>query len=173
MKSNKTIHDIQTLEKRFPHMFRGSVISMAYYRGWFPDFVDLCFELDAALGDYNPCFQWVQIKEKLGGCRMYFSMLPDGYNEDVDDEEVVLPDHFVRVRQEARRMVGLASLRMKDKCCVCGEFAVVADHGTTLVNLCNFHLPAARAARGDMRTLRELTAVPTTPQDFKVWRPST
>ena len=172
MTSNRAIHDIQTLEKRFPIMFRGPVISMAYYRGWFPDFVDLCFELDAVLGDYKPCFQWLQIKEKLGGYRMHFSMLPQGYNEDVDNGEVVLPDHFVRVRQEARRMVGLASLRMNDKCCVCGEFAVVAHHGTTLVTLCNFHLPAARAARGDTRSHRELAAVPASPQELKVWRPS-
>ena len=172
MTRNKTIHDIQTLEKRFPYMFRPPVISMAYYCGWFPDFVDLCFELDAALGDYKPCFQWVQIKEKMGGYRMHFFMLPEGYMDDVGEGEVVLSDHFVCVRQEAHRIVGLASLRMKDKCCVCGEFAVVADHGTTLVNLCNFHLPAARAARGVMRSLRELTAVPATPQDINVWRPS-
>ena len=172
MTSNKTIHDIQTLEKRFPHMFRGPVISMAYYRGWFPDFIDLCFGLDAALGDYKPCFQWVQIKEKLGGYRMHFSMLLQGYNQDVDDGEIVSPDHFVSVRQEARRMVGLASLRMKDKCCVCGEFAVVAHHGATLATLCNFHLPVARAERGDMRSLHELAAVPASPQELNVWRPS-
>ena len=71
MLNNKKIQDIQTLEQRFAYMFRGPVISMDFFRGWFADFVDLCFELDAMLGDYKSYFRWVQIKEKFGGCRMY------------------------------------------------------------------------------------------------------
>ena len=172
MLSNEKIRDIQTLEQRFEYMFRGPVISVDFFRGWFADFVDLCFDLDAMLGDYKSCFRFVQIKEKFGGCRMYFSIQPETFAEDLDDGEVVLTDDFVRIRAEAHRLVGLASLRMEDKCCVCGEFAVVDHHGAMLATLCNFHLPVASAARGDTRTLHELTAVPATPQDVEIWRAS-
>ena len=172
MLNNEKIRDIQTLKQRFEYMFRGPVISIDFFRGWFADFVDLCFELDAMLGDYKSEFRWIQIKEKFGGCRMYFSIQPENFVEDPDHGEVVLPDDFVKIRAEAHRLVGLASLRMKDKCCVCGEFAVVDHHGAWLSTLCNFHFPVARAARGDTRTLHELTAVPATPQDIEIWRAS-
>lgn len=170
MTNSKKIQDIQTLEQRFAYMFRGPSISIDFFRGWFPDFVDLCFELDAMLKDYKSYFRWVQIKEKFGGYRMYFSLQPENFNEDFDDEEVVLPDDFVRIRAQAQRLVSLAALRIDDKCCVCGEFAVVDRHGAWLSTLCNFHLPAARAARGDARPLYELTAVPATPRDIEIWR---
>lgn len=63
-----------------------------------------------------------------------------------------------------------AARQMTNKCRVCGEFAVVDHHGGWLLTLCNFHLPAARAAQGDTRPPYELTAVPATPQDVEVWR---
>lgn len=172
MLNNEKIRDIQTLEQRFEYMFRGPVISIYFHCGWSPGFVDLCFELDAMLGDYKSCFRWVQIKEKFGGCRMCFSVEPENFVEDSDDGEVVLPDDFVRIRAEAHRLVGLAALRMEDKCCVCGEFAGVDHHGALLSTLCNFHLPVARAARRDTRPLHELTAVPAIPQDVEIWRAS-
>lgn len=111
-------------------------------------------------------------KPEFGGCRMYFSIQPENFVEDSDDGEVVLPDDFVKIRAEAHRLVGPASLRMNDKCCVCGEFAGVDHHGALLSTLCNFHLPVARAARRDTRPLHDLTAVPATPQDVENWRAS-
>ena len=111
-------------------------------------------------------------KPGYGSCRMCFSVRPENFAEDLDDGEVVLSDDFVRIRAEAPRSVGLAALRMEDRCCVCGEFAVVDHHGAMLATLCNFHLPVARAARGNTRPLYKLTAVPATPQDVEIWRVS-
>ena len=174
MDSIKNIQDIQSLEQRFDYMFRGPHISMEYYRGWFPGFVDLCVEIDAVLGKHKSWFRWVQVKEKLGGCRMHYSLRPDDFKEGLDEDDQVteFPEELVRIRAGVRQVVDYAARQMKKKCCVCGEFGVVDHHNGWLVTLCNFHLPAARAARGDTRLLRELTAVPATPRDVEVWRPS-
>lgn len=174
MVNSKKIQDIQTLEQRFEYMFRGSIISMEYYRGWFPDFVGLCIEIDAMLGKHKSWFRWVQVKEKFGGCRMYYSLRPDDFNEDLDEDDQVteFPEDLVRIRAGVRQAVDYAAQQMNDKCCVCGEAAIVDRHGAMLATLCNYHLPAARAARGDKRHLPELTVVPATAQDIEVWRPS-
>jgi len=174
MTNSKKIQDIQTLEQRFGYMFRGPIIIMEFYRGWFPDFVGLCIEIDVVLGRHKSWFRWVQVKEKFGSCRMHYLVRPDDFKEDLDedDQETEFPDELMRIRAGVRQVVNYAARQMKNKCCVCGEFAVVDHHGAWLLTLCNFHLPAARTARGDARALHELTAVPATAQDVEVWRES-
>lgn len=172
MQNDKKIQDIQTLEQRFAYMFRGPLISISYHRGWFPDFVDLCFEIDAVLGNKKSWFAWVQIKEKFGSCRMHYSLRSDDFNEDLDedDQETEIPEELIRLRAAVRQVVDSAARQMQDKCCVCGAFAVVQEHDGWLLTLCNFHFPAALAARGDARPLYELMAVPAAPQDVEILR---
>ena len=170
----KNMKDIQSLEQSFAYMFRGPYISIEYYRGWFQDFAGLCVEIDAVLGKHKSWFRWLQIKEKFGSCRMYYSLVPDDFNEDLDedDQETEFQEDLVRIRAGVGQVVDYATRQMKNKCCVCGEFGVVDHNNNWLVTLCNYHLPAARVDRGDMRPLYELTAVPATPRDVAVWRPS-
>ena len=170
----KNMKDIQSLEQSFAYMFRGPYISIEYYRGWFQDFAGLCVEIDAVLGKHKSWFRWVQVKEKFGGCRMHYSLRPDDFDDDLyEDEQVTeFPEDLVRIKAGVRQVVDYAARQMSEKCCVCGEFAIVGHHGAMLATLCNSHIPAARAARGDTRPLYELTAVPATPRDVEVWRPS-
>jgi hypothetical protein len=68
------IQDINTLKARFAYMFTGPVISLEFYKGWFPILAGLCMEIDRVLGEHRACFHWVQIKEKFGVMRLHFEL---------------------------------------------------------------------------------------------------
>jgi hypothetical protein len=167
MSERLTIKDVQSLELRFPYMFAGPKVGMEYYKGWFPDFVDLCFEVDALLGDYRPYFYWNQMKEKFGGCRIYcgFHERPYGiYSAAEGDEgEYVIPEPLKRIRAELWKRIEATAAKMNAKCCVCGETAKTQSHDGWIGTLCGYHNIAARNERGDTRPLVELTAVPLKP----------
>lgn len=162
MTSKFEVKDLQTLQVLFPHMFNKPAIGLEFYSGWFPDFVDLCFELDALLGRDRNLFGWVQIKEKFGGYRMYFSL---ELLDDANDLPIKTFDYLNELRATLLSRIQLAAQRINAKCCVCGQPAVAERHGIWINTLCDHHHPDSRAARGDKRPLHELTAVPLTPAD--------
>ena len=161
MKNALEIQDVESLKLRFPHMFAGSVISMDFYKGWFPDFVRLCFELDALLGEERHRFHWVHLKEKFGGYRMYFDFR---MSDDEKDEHYEGHVSMIALRDEIHSRIQRCAAVMDNKCCVCG------DHGTKtgtgwISTLCEYHGEDARYARGDTRPVYELFAVPKFPSD--------
>jgi hypothetical protein len=62
------------LKAKFPYMFLGENIGLAFHRGWFPTFVSLCEQIDEVLGEDKRGFHWEQLKEKFGAARYYWSM---------------------------------------------------------------------------------------------------
>jgi len=155
MTERLTIKDVESLKLRFPYMFAGPVVSICYYKGWFPDFVDLCFELDGVLGEYRAYFYWNQIKEKFGSYRMYFEFrrslesAKTGLVADGDGgAKYVMPPALVELRADIRRRISETSIKMFGKCCVCGEAATVANHGGWTGVLCTCRCAAETNTRG-------------------------
>lgn len=143
--------DVESLMIRFPHMFSEPMVSNDFFKGWFPDFVDLCFEIDALLGEYCRSFYWCQLKEKFGSYTMRCAFRPQ--------HGQLMPAALHLLHTEVRQRIGEAGQRMDNKCCVCGHAAKLGQHGAWAV-LCDYHSRNARRARGDRRPLRELNAVP-------------
>ena len=156
------------------------------FRSWFPDFVDLCHDLNALLGEHRHAFYWRQTKEKFGSYRMYFaycqplagpplpplprlSLLPPHSLADTSIPFEPLAEFedsapgFASLRLEVKQMVDLAAQKINAKCAVCGDLAIVERHGGWWGTLCGYHNIAAREARGDTRDRHELWAVPLTP----------
>ena len=152
--------DVECLTTRFPQMFSEPMVSMDFFSGWYPDFVDLCFEIDALLGNEKDSFYWCQLKEKFGSYRMRCAFRsPHGYPN---------PMALQSLHTEVRDLIGQARQKMDSKCCVCGVAAKLGQHGAWAV-LCNYHSRDARRARNDFRSLRELAAVPLKPVHSDRW----
>ena len=174
MKNALEIQDVESLELRFPQMFAGPVIGLEFYKGWFPDFVRLCFEVDALLGDERHRFHWDQLKEKFGGYRMHFIFrfrpLQPGsindYDEPDEDEEIAESKKLTAIRDQIRSTIEDCAATMFSKCCICGDPGTSTGYGWLRV-LCSYHGDAARLERGDQRPFSELTAVPRWPGDEK------
>ena len=162
---------MESLQARFPYMFAGPVISMEYYQGWFPTLVQLCVELDQLLGEHKALFYWRQIKEKFGGCRLYFAFR-SGRNSDQEggdlassDQEDQQPDEsLAELRAQVAALVRRATEQMNVNCVICAEPALPESYDGYWQTLCSYHRPEIRLARGDLRWLCELAEVPQTSQ---------
>ena len=183
MKTRLEIHDVESLKQRFPDMFCEDTVGFEFYKGWFPDFVDLCFELDALLREYRKSFYWIHLKEKFGGYRMSCHYQPplraaamvepgadgDAGNDLNDDEEF---EALVSLVAEVRQRIRSAIQRINAKCCVCGDAAAATEHDSWMITLCGYHNVAAMKARGDQRPTHVVAAVPQTAADVPLWRTS-
>lgn len=127
MRNRFDIKDVESLKLRFPDMFSGPTIHLEFYKGWFPDFVDLCFEIEALLGSYSDCFYWVQLKEKFGSYRMYGEFRPPldypRKDESCEDSKEAV-DKFTPLKDEVRKRMVLAIDKINGKCCVCDPVRV-------------------------------------------------
>ena len=177
MSSRSEIRAVETLKLRFPHMFNQSGAYFEFYSEWFPDFVDLCHDLNSLLGEYRHAFYWRQTKEKFGSYRMYFAFCQPLVGPPLPPHSLAVPSitfeplaefedgapKFASLRLEVKQMVDLAAQKINAKCAVCGDPAFVERHGGWWGTLCGYHNIAAREARGDTRDRHELWAVPLTP----------
>lgn len=163
------IDNVEDLQDRFSYMFAGPNIGFDFYKGWFPTFIRLCFELDKLLGEHKLLFYWGQIKEKFGGVRLYYTLeggptsyaIVDGQIQPFPEKNgEIRPDPVASIRQEVLTLVRSATAQMNQMCCVCGEPATAQDFNGYWQTLCVYHQPDERAKRGDDRTLTELAGVP-------------
>lgn len=69
---DKELQQLSDLEERFAYMFASPNLGLDIYRGWLPDFIDACEQIDVVLGGDKRGFHWRQIKEKYGFARYYF-----------------------------------------------------------------------------------------------------
>lgn len=160
MKNAPEIQDVESLKLRFPYMFADPVISMDFYKGWFPDFVRLCFELDALLGEERHRFYWDQLKEKFGSYEMYFSFSLS--SEEENDEGFA---SMTALRERVRLAVERCAAVMDHKCCMCGDPGTKRTDTPWVATLCDYHDTDARYTRGDTRPVYEVFAVPKFPGD--------
>jgi hypothetical protein len=148
--------DLSELIERHPSLFRGEPprVSSHVPRGWFALVDELCVDLETALGDeLVQRFAVVQIKEKFGGLRFYFSLdgkedmfmdfhSPDGARTVVKQAEDAHP-----VMNELRTVIANAVKRSQRTCMECGELGKRENFGGWLAVLCDRH--AAERCRGD------------------------
>lgn len=115
------------LRTRFPYQFEGASLGVAFTRGWFPLLVQLCTDVDAALGEDKRGFYWCQIKEKFGAVRVVFRMA-DGV--------------FEREPELVRRIFALTSSAEKASetvCAACGQSGVIDPRSGFVLALCSTH----------------------------------
>ena len=123
-------------------MFAKPIISLEFYRGWFPIVVGLCFEVDRVLGEHRASFHWVQIKEKFGMMRLHFDL--KGAPE---------------LRGALQELVLHAGRESALCCMVCGEAGRLSRQSSWMLTVCEFHEPDEVSKRGG-QSLRDLMALP-------------
>ncbi|QDL36466.1 hypothetical protein [Rhodoferax sediminis] len=149
---------VQALKERYPYMFAGTNIGFALYRGWFEMFARLCADIDAALCENKRNFHWVQIKEKFGSYRLYYSMERDPDDVSISYEVVPGPGH-VGLRPKAkparanapaspaqviRELVNRAEDATTSMCMACGQPAKAHSYNGYYLTLCKEHSPNRR-----------------------------
>ena len=153
---------VQALKERYSYMFAGKNIGFALYRGWFAMFAQLCADIDAALGENKREFHWVQIKEKFGSYRMYYTMALDAEDTPMVYEAVPGAGH-VHLRpkgepahanapaspaQVIRQLVNQAQDATVDMCMVCGQPADADSYDGYYLTLCREHAPDRHLSHG-------------------------
>jgi len=143
-------HDIKSgaeLRKLFPRMFDKPNIGFSLYRGWMPITAKCCIDIDRLLGENRELFHWVQIKEKYGAARFYYSFgdqvtirldarLPD---ERLATGEFVADD--VPLGAEIRSLVAAAEKATAEACMICGNAAQTQRYENYFLTLCVNHHP--------------------------------
>ena len=129
------------LKARFPYMFEGEYMELAFPRGWFAIFVQLCEQIDLLLGADRRGFHWVQIKEKFGSARYHYELEPaegeDVYPRPPPSSPAAI--ERLRIRTEIRELIGRAHSASCSHCIVCGRPGQLHEFEWTLV-LCDEHI---------------------------------
>ena len=115
------------LRARFPYQFKGAALGVAFTRGWFPLLVQLCADVDAAMGEDKRGLHWCQIKEEFGSLRVVFR-LADGV--------------FEREPELVRKIFALTSAAEKAServCAACGNSGVIDPRSGFVLALCSTH----------------------------------
>lgn len=142
--------DIRTgaqLQTQFPYMFAGDNIGFAFYRGWMPIVVGVCFDLDTLLTDQREAFHWTQIKEKFGTLRLYYDF---GTHRPLT-MDFRSPNSIQSVRVQAVEPLSLeqvvddlvvhAQNASAIACMVCGARARTKVYDNYLLTVCEIHHP--------------------------------
>jgi len=138
----------RNLTERFPYMFEGEHLSLSIAKGWESLFEQLCEDIDALLGADRHGFYWVQLKEKFGSARFYWSM--EGERQAVRIDEIsklgavtTLVGRHVEnpssptLQEQISALVDAASDKTQHMCIVCGHAGKGhSDHGYVLI-LCD------------------------------------
>ena len=150
----------QALKDRYSYMFASQNIGFAFYRGWFELLAQLCADIDAALGENQRDFHWVQIKEKFGAYRLYYSL----NDKTALTLDLVAGAGHVRLRPKAepasadapaspaqliRQLVSQAEDATTRMCMACGRPAEARSYGGYYLTLCVEHAPDMNVPRSD------------------------
>lgn len=150
----------EMLLERFAYMFNKPSIGFSFYRGWMPILAGACIEIDHLLGEHREAFHWVQIKEKFGTARLYYSFdaatemrgdlhLPDGLRS---FSILKSPDgKSIDLKKEVSALVDAAERETCRCCIVCGQPAKPQEYSGYLLNLCATHHPEKARRPGDVR----------------------
>jgi hypothetical protein len=136
------------LKARYPYQFSGPLISESYPAGWFALFSDLCRDVDRLLGANKRGFRWIQIKEKMGAARLYYTL--EFFSKESDDPD---QDEYVWTFEEellANRLALLvrgASRSTAHNCAVCGGDGRIQSHEGYALAVCDAHQAQRLAGR--------------------------
>ena len=111
----------RTIVELYPYQFSEKNIGVSIFKGWFPTFYQLCIDVDNELGVSKSDFYWVQVKEKFGAARFYYSMKYDSPDVEGLNSEYPLSTRISRI-------VDKASAETAVRCIVCGASTQVKMH---------------------------------------------
>uniref|UniRef100_UPI001C4373DB hypothetical protein n=1 Tax=Variovorax sp. dw_308 TaxID=2721546 RepID=UPI001C4373DB len=118
---------MEELRTRFGYMFEGPHIGLIFYAGWLPDFARTCEKIAAVLEEDKRGFHFVQVKEKFGGARYYYSL--GGKKRKILDEILDVPGASQwktatqkgdRIAEEIDRLINAAQRQSGVTCMICG-----------------------------------------------------
>ena len=138
------------LISRYPYMFEGENLGISIARGWMPLFEQLCMAIDNLLGQHKSGFHFIQVKEKFGSARFYWSMngrSPRLRINEISDQGINTElyrsnsehQNENALSQKIEDLVDAATKKTQTMCVVCGQPALL-DHGNFhLLMLCESH----------------------------------
>jgi len=156
MTKNYDIHTGDQLKQLFPYQFSHPHVTCEFYRGWMPIVAGLCLGLDMLLGNFDELdklnkqrkqFQWLQMKEKLGSARLYFTLgdqkitVLDFHYPEGTLSHLMLPRQPTDLFGQIHALVQAAQAETKTTCMVCGGLATTKSYGGYLQTLCEAHSP--------------------------------
>ena len=149
---------VEQLKARFPYMFQGEAISMEFYDGWLPIFMEVCEQIDEVLGEDKRGFYWRQVKEKFGSARFYYRLgkskrlvvdLIDGQGGHALIKKATKDGDSVADRIDA--IVDQAEAKTCTTCMVCGAPAQTKPYDGYYMTVCEAHAPVGRGHRSGGR----------------------
>ena len=130
-------NEIDELIERFPRLFRGKRLASRCFlpAGWVPQVHELFEDLNELLSDTDaPQFQIRQIKEKLGGLRVYWWLGPPRLGPD-DDGRDARDWYWPELHDRLDARIRAAEVECESICQECGAGAAVRQ-GRSLNKLC-------------------------------------
>ena len=151
---------LKSIKELYPYQFEGKNIGLSIARGWLPEFAELCKTIDELLGDNKRGFHWVQLKEKFGSARYYWSTKG---KKDSLRFDLIAPSEVVsmEVRQpvsanqqqalfeQISKVVGAAEAHTNKHCIVCGAPGKIDQKDGYVLVLCDLHAKQ-RLGGGDL-----------------------
>jgi len=143
----KTFHEIKN---RYPYQFEGKNIGLSVAKGWLPEFAALCQRVDDLLGQNKRGFHWVQLKEKFGRARYYWSIKgkKDSVRVDLFSPKKVVSyetspagakNQLQALFDQLSAVIDAAEAHTRDHCIVCGAPGKMDQHEGYLLVLCDTH----------------------------------
>lgn len=124
---------VQDLIVRYPYMFE--VQGLTVYAGWIDPIRSLCDEIHAQLQAGAWTFHFLQIKEKFGACRIYFSLGLRSSEPHTDAAR----QNLAQAKEHIGHRVEAVERECSSRCIVCGRGATPQRHGAQLAPLCEQH----------------------------------
>lgn len=115
------------LKALYPYQFAESPLGVAFTRGWLPLMIQLCTDVDVALGQNKRGFHWREVKEKFGSLRAVFR-LSDGTFE---SEPELVRSLFALTNATERAS--------ETVCTACGQPGLIDSQSGYLLTLCSTH----------------------------------
>lgn len=144
MTDQEASEQLGALKAQFPYMFEVRGLGHDIYKGWLPDFIEACEQIDSLLGNDKRGFHFSQIKEKYGWSRYYFRTDdatpmrlsikdPGGLYETIhgiDDKQI---------EQQIATILQNAEKKSMHKCINCGVPAEIQQVHGMLLCVCDEH----------------------------------
>lgn len=144
MTDQEASEQLSALKARFAYMFNGGNIGFDFYKGWLPDFIEACEQIDPLLGADKRGFHFRQAKEKHGWSRYYFKTdeaspkrLSIQGGRGVYETTLGIDDK--PVEQEIAKILSAAERKSMHKCVNCGCPAEIRQVHAMMLCVCDEH----------------------------------
>lgn len=118
---------VQAIRAKYPYQFHKSRFGVHITVGWLPRFVQLCHEVDQALGGDKRGFHWDGVDEKFGVANLRF-----GFHA---RKQVA-----IETRTLVDPAIDKARVDLKHCCVVCGQHGNVDPSQSYMLTLCPAHI---------------------------------